>query len=384
MIEGYCDPRFERVKEAFAENFRERDEIGASVSVVLDGKLRVDLWGGFADAERARPWQRDTLVNVWSLGKAMCAFAVLKLMDSGVITPESRVANAWPEFAAGGKADVTFATLMSHRAGLCAVAQPVPEDAFLNWDLMTGALAAQAPWWEPGTAHGYHTNTFGYLLGEPVRRLTGTRLKDYFQQHIAMPLGADFQMGVDARDVSRCADLVHQPRPADAPSPVPSSDASDDDPLVRMRKAIYGNPPLSAYDFNSADWRMAEFPSTNPQSNARAVATIFGEMARVLTGANDGVLSREILDRARQIESDGEDLNVQRPTRFGLGLQLTQPVRPFGPNEGSFGHFGNGGHVGFADPVAGLGFAYHMNHQGYAWRDPRNIALIDATYEALA
>lgn len=381
-VHGICDAKFTRVREAFAQNFSARGDVGASVAVVLGGKLVVDLWAGHADAQRQRAWQPDTLVNVWSLGKAMTALAMLKLADTGGFDIDEPLARYWPEFGVAGKSGITFACAMAHRAGLCGIEQPLPDDAFYHWQVMTEALAEQAPWWEPGTQHGYHTNTFGFLLGEPLRRITGTTLNRYFQQEIAAPLGVDFHMGVAATDVARCADLIQAPRPAQARQVLPESrDMSD--PMTRMRHAIYNNPSLGKLDFNSAAWRLAEFPSTSPQSNARSVATIFGHLAGILAGRQAGLISRDLLARAVQIESDGEDLNVQRPTRFGLGFQLTQPDRPLGPHAGTFGHYGNGGHLGFADPEIDMGFAYHMNHQGYAWRDPRNIALTDAVYESL-
>ncbi|MEX0943990.1 MAG: serine hydrolase domain-containing protein [Pseudomonadales bacterium] len=383
-INGICDSQFSRVQDAFAANFQERGEIGASVCVVLEGRKVVDLWAGHMDAARTIPWHEHTLVNVWSLGKAMSALALLKLMDGGACSPESRVSDTWPEFAAAGKRDITFAQAMSHSAGLCGIEAPLPADAFYHWDTMVSALEAQSPFWEPGQGHGYHTNTFGFLIGEPVRRITGTRLKDYFQREIAGPMGVDFHLGVSKIDVARCADLVMAPRPAQA-RPVTAPDIDQSDPMNKMRQCIYNNPALSQYDFNSTAWRMAEFPSTSPQSNARSVATLFGELSMILAGSRNakGIISKDLLERAVQIESDGEDLNIMRPTRFGLGFQLTQPDRPLGPNPGTFGHYGNGGHLGFADPNIGLGFAYHMNHQGYAWRDPRNIALTEAVYQSI-
>jgi len=381
-IHGHCDSRFERIRSAFIDNFEQREEIGASVALVLENELVVDLWGGYTDAVKTRPWQRDTLVNVWSLGKAITALTLLKLMDTGALTVDDRIATYWPEFAAHGKGDVTFATAMAHRAGLCAIEDPLPKDAFLHWDVMATALANQKPWWEPGSNHGYHTNTLGFLLGEPIRRITGRGINHYLQNHVAGPLGVDFHMGVREQDLARCADLIHSPRPPQARQVLPENPDMND-PMTRMRYFIYNNPSLGNYNFNSAEWRMAEFPSTSPQSNARSIATVFGELADILASKRGGIVSYELLARAAEIASDGEDLNVQRPTRFGLGFQLTQPDRPLGPNEGTFGHYGNGGHLGFADPAIPLGFAYHMNHHGYAWRDPRNIALTDAVYASL-
>lgn len=381
-INGYCDQRFRRVREAFTENFIQHEEIGASVAVCLEGQMVVDLWGGYMDADRKVPWQEDTLVNVWSLGKAMSALAILKLLEEKNIALESRVADYWPEFAAAGKGEVDFSTLLSHRTGLPAIRKKLPEDAFFNWNLMSQALAEQEPWWEPGQAHGYHTNTLGFLLGEPVRRISGQTLNDWFQDQIGQPLGVDFYMGLRKTQLPRAADLIHRERPADKPMNFSLGDESSADPMEIMRYAVYRNPMLQRQGplgNNSSAWRMAEFPSTSPQSNARSVARIFGELAR----PGQKLISQELLARATRIHSDGEDRVLGRPTRFGLGFQLTQPDRPLGPNAGTFGHYGNGGHLGFADPLSAMGFAYHMNHHGYAWRDPRNIKLTDAVYECL-
>jgi CubicO group peptidase (beta-lactamase class C family) len=382
-IHGHCDAKFEAVKSAFSDNFTHRDEIGASVAVVYESELVVDLWGGHKDEARTDPWMQDTIVNAWSLGKAMTALSLLRMFDETGLSPESRLAEVWPEFSTQDKGDITFGCAMAHRAGLCAIEAPMPDDAFMHWDVMTNALEAQKPWWEPDTAHGYHTNTLGFLLGEPLRRKTGKRLRDYFREKIANPLGAEFHMGVENRDLERCADVVSTPRPADA-RPVIPPEPDLTDPMTRMRIAIYTNPSLfGVIDNNSSQWRQSEFPSTSPQSNARSVARIFGEMASTLHYKRDGLIRYDTLARATEIASDGEDLNLQRPTRFGLGLQLTQPDRPLGPNPGTFGHYGNGGHLGFADPTVPLAFAYHMNLHGYAWRDPRNIALTDAVYASL-
>lgn len=379
IVQGHCDSRFQAVADAFAENFSSRGEIGASVAVSLEGQLVVDLWGGHLDANGQRPWLEDSLVNVWSLGKAMSALALLKLMDSGALDPQSRVSDCWPEFAANGKGDIDFTTLMSHQAGLPAVASILPEDAYFNWDLMCNALANQKPWWEPGKGHGYHTNTFGFLLGEPIRRLTGVTLNEYFQTHIAQPLGISFLMGTPESEMHRLADVINMERPADFQANFPLGNEASEDPLSNMRYCVYRNPPLQfegKLGTNSKPWRSSEFPSTSPQSNARSTATVFGTLAM----ADQKLLSAELLSSALKNHADGNDLVLNRPTRFGLGFQLSQPDRPLGPNASTYGHYGNGGHLGFADPTCSLGFAYHMNHHGFAWRDPRNIALTDAVY----
>ena len=380
-VNGYCDTRFRAVAEAFADNFNSRGDTGASAAVCLDGKMVVNVWGGYMDKAGQKPWQADTLVNVWSLGKAMSALALLRLLDEKGIDPESRVSDYWPAFAAEGKGDITFACLMSHQAGLPALAQTLPLDAHFQWDLMCDALAAQKPWWEPGTRHGYHTNTLGFLLGEPIRRITGMSINDWFQKRIGKPMDVSFYMGTPASELHRIAYITHMERPADMAMNFSLGDAKSHDPMERMRHAVYRNPPLERegdLGNNSERWRTAVFPSTAPQSNAASVARIFG----TLVLPDQTLISRELLARATAIAADGTDLVVGRPTRFGLGFQLTQPDRPLGPHAGTFGHYGNGGHLGFADPEARLGFAYHMRHHGFAWRDPRNIALTEALYSA--
>lgn len=378
-IQGHCDARFEAVKSAFADNFEKRGDIGASVAVVVEGHLVVDLWAGYTDADRTRSWQQDTLVNVWSIGKAVTALTLLQVLESHRIDVEEPIASYWPEFAAEGKDQVTFATAMSHRAGLCTVETPLPDDAYLNWELMTDAIARQKPWWEPGTGHGYHTNTIGFLMGEPIRRITGKSLRTYFQEQIAAPLELDFHFGVPVGELHRCADLISMPAGAGY---TPRSQPPDDNEAMNRMRSFLGNPSMATLDFNSDAWRTSEFPSTSPQSNARSVARLFGHLAH-LANNGTGIISPSLMQRAIQVASDGEDLNVRRPTRFGLGFQLTQPNRPLGPNKATFGHYGNGGHLAFADPTVPMGFAYNMNHQGFAWRDPRNIALTDAVYACL-
>ena len=382
-VHGKCDSRFAAVRDAFVANFRDHQEVGACIAVSLENELVVDLWAGWADQNKTRPWQQDTLVNVWSVGKAIAALTALNAFEKYHIDVDSPVADIWPEFAAANKGEISIAMLMSHQAGLCAISDLLPRDAFFHWEIMQAALARQAPFWEPGTAHGYHTNTLGFLVGEPVRRLTGSRFCHWLEREITGPMGVDFYFGVDPTDLHRCAEIASMPRPPSAASNISMGSKKAEDPLERMRYLVYQNPPLMALGVNSDKWRLSEFPSTSPHANARSVATIFGELASSLHHQRDGLISYELLKRASSIHSDGEDLNVGRPTRFGLGFQLTQPDRPLGPNPNAFGHYGNGGHLGFADPAVPLGFAYHLNHQGYAWRDPRNIALTEAVYACI-
>jgi len=374
-IAGVCDARFGAVRDAFAANLATRSEIGAAVTVALDGRVVVDLWGGFADTARRRPWARDTLVNVFSVSKALTTVCALRLVERGVLDLDAPIARIWPEFTA---ADVTLRHVLSHRAGLPALRAPLPADAMLDWATMAAALARQPPWWEPGTAHGYHVNTFGFLVGEVVRRATGRTLGARLRDEIAGPLGADLWIGLPAAEHLRVAEFRWN-------EPVPALDRevlADDD---LMRWATYFNPAgFSGVGFvNTPAWRAAELPSTNGHGTARGVARFYAALAA--GGTIDGVrlLDAATLAQAVTPHSVGPDRVLQRPSAFGLGFQLSQPERRLGPNPGAFGHFGAGGALGFCDPATGLAFGYVMNDMGPRWQNPRNRALIDALYACL-
>jgi CubicO group peptidase (beta-lactamase class C family) len=382
-IEGTCDPRFERVREAFAENFAKRGDVGAAAAVTIDGRAVIDLWGGYADKQRTRPWTRDTIVNVYSATKGVAATCLNRLAGQGRVDLDAPVARYWPEFAPAGKERLPVRWLLSHRAGLPAVSKPLLPDALLQWDVMTAALAQQEPWWEPGTRHGYHALTFGYLVGEVLRRVDGRSLGTYCREEIAGPLGVDFHIGLDARDDARCAEVIASPPPPPgAANPIP---AAAQDPTSMVAKAM--NNPAGAMrlsNVNSRAWRGAEVPAANGHTNARALARFYGALAR--GGELDGVavLSAEQIERARTMQSDGIDAVAGVPMRFGLGYRLTQPAALYGPNPRTFGHTGAGGSLGFADPDAQVGFAYTMNQMGtHILLDPRVMALLDALYASI-
>jgi CubicO group peptidase (beta-lactamase class C family) len=312
----------------------------------------------------------------------------LRLVDRGLIDLEAPVARYWPEFAQAGKAAIPVRMLLSHQAGLPAVRRPLPPGAnILSWATMTAALAEQEPWWQPGTRFGYHVNTIGFLLGEVVRRVDGRSIGTFVREELAGGLGIDFLIGVPPEEDHRVAQWTpYRAAPGEeSQRPWLDRDGSTLEGVDLARLLAYRNPPpLPDGGPNSRVWRAAEFPSTNPHSNARALARLFGGLA--CGGAIDGksLLSPATIERANTIESDGEDAILGRPNRFGLGFQLTIPgIRPLGPGGRTFGHYGNGAVLGFADPDAGLGFGYVCNRAGRSWRDPRNIALIDAAYAAL-
>lgn len=374
-LHGHCDARFTALRDAFADNFRRRDELGAALAVTLDGRLVVDLWAGWADVAGTRPWERDTLVGVFSVGKAMAATCVLLLAERGEVDLDAPVARRWPEFAAEGKEEVTVRMLLAHRAGLPAVRRDVPAAAIYDWRAMAGALAAERPWWEPDTTHGYHVNTLGFLAAEIVWRVSGESIGAFFRREVGEPLGLDFHFGVPAAADPRVAEYAFG-----ASESAQRRRAEQTDPERRfLLDRVYLNPPeLSGIGtVNTRDWRAAEIPSANAHGTARAVAGFYAVLGR-------GLLSPGLLREATTEHSAGDDFVLARPSRFGLGFQLTQPERPLGPGPAGFGHFGVGGSLGFADPDAGLGFGYVMNRSVPGWLNPRNRALIQALYECVS
>jgi CubicO group peptidase (beta-lactamase class C family) len=379
-VGGRCDPRFAAVRDAFAANFAERGETGAAACLVLDGTVVADLWGGWADQAQARPWQRDTLVNVFSVGKGLIAACAARLIGERRLDPDTPVARYWPEFGAAGKAAVTLRQLLSHQAGLPALRDPLPGGSMLDWPLMTGALAAEPPWWVPGSGHGYHVNTFGFLAGEVIRRVTGMTVGAVLRDEIARPLGADVYIGLPAAEHGRVAHFAWPDLPPRAAGPW--AGLAETAAQQRMIINAYANPPdLSGLGVvNTAAWRAAEVPSANAHATAAGVARVYAALAG--GGALDGVrvVDPGALADAVTEQAHGEDLVLRRPSRFGLGFQLTQPERPLGAGPRAFGHFGAGGSVGLCDPDAGVAFGYVTSQMGPRWQNPRNRALIDAVF----
>lgn len=374
-LHGTCDTRFERVREVFAGGFARGAEIGAAVSVVVEGERVVDLWAGHRDEARTKPWERDTLVNVFSTTKGMTALCAHLLIDRGALELDAPVAKWWPEFAANGKAEITFRQLISHQAGLPAVRETLPAEALYDWDAMTQALAAEAPWWEPGTRHGYHAVTFGWLVGEVVRRISGKSLGTFFREEIAEPLGADFYIGFGPELDDRVASLVQGPiSMGDGPSFVEQILQDPDGMTARA----FMNPPVMGDIANSRAWRGAEIPAANGHASAAAIAGIYGAVAQ------GKVLSAQGIERAREVEAYGQDCVIPLVTKIARGFMLAPAEEPCGPNPRAFNHAGAGGSLGYCDPEARLGFGYVMNnmHMGTWLIDPRARDLVEAVYEA--
>ncbi|MCQ9183583.1 beta-lactamase family protein [Streptomyces sp. IBSBF 2953] len=382
QVHGHCDPRFAAVRTAFEENFRERDELGAAVSVTVDGVTVADLWGGWADPARTRAWERDTLVNVWSTSKGPTALCAHILADRGLLDFDAPVAAYWPEFAAAGKERVLVRHLLSHRAGLAGLRERHSLEQLYDWELTTARLAATEPWWEPGTRSGYHALTFGFLVGEVVRRVSGLLPGAFLEREVTGPLGVDFTIGLAEKEAGRAAELVHPPA-------VPASEqAAVFSQLTPAAIAALTNPLAGAAEANSPRWRAAEIPAANGHGTARAVAALYGVFAG--RGAYGGrrVLSAEAAERVREGQGACRDLvlgaGFDHETELGLGLWLSGPNGSYGPNPRAFGHDGFGGSCGLADPEAGVSLGYVMNRMGPRIADdPRKTALIEALYSAL-
>lgn len=389
LIQGECAPQFERVREVFSESFERGDEVGASVCITLEGETVVDLWGGHLDKEKTQPWQRDTLANVYSTTKGITSLAAHRLIEEGRLELDAPVAKYWPEFAAAGKSELPVRYLLSHQAGLVAVAKPLHAGAMEEWDTMTAALAEQTPWWVPGEKHGYHALTFGWLVGELIRRVSGRSVGNYVREEIAEPLGVEFYIGCPEELDPRISEL--HAGPIIAPENGPSFDMVSEilsNPDGMFAKA-FANPlptgPLEAMASRRA-WRAAEIPAANGHTNAHSLARIYTALS--LGGTLDGVtlLSPESIERARTEQVCGEDeILPMRISRFGLGFYMPAEDEPVGPNSEVFGHAGAGGSHGQADPENRMGFGYVMNnlHQGVWMVDPRPRALLAAAYKAI-
>ncbi|MGV9989293.1 serine hydrolase domain-containing protein [Streptomyces sp. NPDC003374] len=382
QVHGHCDTRFAAVRTAFEENFRQRDELGAAVTVTVDGATVVDLWGGWADAARTRPWERDTVVNVWSTTKGPTALCAHILADRGLLDLDAPVAAYWPEFAAAGKEKVLVRHLLSHRAGLAGLRRPHSLADLHDWDLTCARLAATEPWWEPGTRSGYHALTYGFLVGEVVRRVSGLRPGAFLEREVTGPLGIDFTVGLPAKEAGRAAELVHQQ------AGVTGEQGAAFSQLPPAAIAALTNPLAGAAEANTPEWRAAEIPAANGHGTARAVAALYGVLAG--RGSSDGrrVLSAEAAERVREGQGACRDLvlgaGLRHETEIGLGLWLSGPNGSYGPNPRAFGHDGFGGSCGLADPEAGVSLGYVMNRMGpHIADDPRKMALIEAVYGAL-
>lgn len=385
MISGSCAPKFAGVRDAFERNFTHGSEVGAAVAVWVEGDLVVDLWGGWADAARTRPWEQNTLTTVLSGTKGLTSTCVHQLADRGELDLYAPIARYWPEFGRAGKEDISLAMVMSHRSGVIGPRAPMTWQKVTDWDFVCQELAAAEPWWAPGTAQGYHMTTFGFIVGEVFRRVTGCTVGQYLRTEIADPLGADVHIGLSPAGQSRCAERVNKPHMRNLLTSVqaPSHPTSlDDHPKAGLAVAMGFAPDDEVSSYDLTRWRALEFPGTNGQVSALGLATFYNALAQ------EKLIGRGHMDSAR-VSQGGFDTDLVLGPRvadhgWGLGYMLNQRGVN-GPNPRIFGHGGLGGSFGFVDLEHRIGYAYVANYfdATNANADPRSLALSNEVYSAL-
>ncbi|MEO8456868.1 MAG: serine hydrolase domain-containing protein [Chloroflexota bacterium] len=386
-IKGKVKGGFERVKDAFEANFADGADVGASLAVMIDGEMVVDLWGGHADGGCTRPWEQDTIVNTFSTTKGLTALCANQLIEQGKLDPEEPVATYWPEFAQAGKEKLPVKYLLNHKAGLPAVDRMLSPDEQYKWESLVDALAAQKPWWTPGEKHGYHAVTFGSLVGEVIRRVSGMSVGTYLRKNVTEPLGVDYYIGYGPELDAQTADMI--PQPFQTPEPDHPLYAAFTNPQSMTFKAfmISPLPMLNPNYMNTREWRAAEVPAANGHGNARALATIYGALAR--GGELNGVrlLQSDTIDEMRKEQSNGVDQVLTIPMRFGRGFFLELPEYELTKNTTLFGHPGMGGSFGLADPEAKIGIGYAMNKMymppDLVSVDPRWMPIFSSLYASI-
>jgi CubicO group peptidase (beta-lactamase class C family) len=372
-VEGKVEPRFEKVRDVFAANLASGADVGASFCATADGEVVVDLWGGYADPGKTKPWTRDTIVNVYSTTKTMTALTALLLADRGELDFDAPVASYWPEFAAAGKAGVKVSQLMSHSAGLSGWKAPITKDDLYDWEKATSLLAAQAPFWEPGTAPGYHALTQGYLVGEVIRRITGKTVGTVFREEIAEPLGADFHIGLPASEDARVAELI----------PPPAGSAAGDGEQTELQANMSRNPGIDVAETKTRAWRGAEIPAAGGTGNARSIAQVHAILANGGAVKGRRFLSEAGCRKALELQIEGRDLILDYPVRYGMGFGLAGGIVPL-PNPNSMFWGGYGGSLAIIDLDARTSFGYAMNKMAPTTSgDTRALGLAMAMWEAL-
>lgn len=368
-IHGTCAPGYEGVRDAFAANFAEGD-LGASCAVVHRDRMAVDLWGGHRDVAETLPWEQDTIVNVWSTTKMMTALCVLMLHDRGALTVDDPVALHWPEFGRAGKEGVLVRHLLSHTAGLPGFDPPIDAETMYDWDACCRLLAAQAPWWEPGTASGYHASTQGWLLGELVRRVDGRTVGTFFRQEVAEPLGADFHIGLPDTEFARVAEMR---------TDEVGHFADGEGIAGRQRRSE----PEHTQFVNTDRWRRAEFPASNGHGNARSVVSVVSSLASGGEARGVRLLGSDTIERIFEVQAHGTDLVLGTETKFGIGYGLNCPGMPIGVNDRTLFWAGWGGSMAVVDLENQLTVAYVMNRmRDIAAGDLRAARVVFAAHDA--
>jgi CubicO group peptidase (beta-lactamase class C family) len=369
-VHGFCDERYGKVREVFEGNFASGADVGASFCATINGETVVDLWGGSRDAAGTKPWEKNTIINVYSTTKTMTALTALLVADRGALDFNAPVAKYWPEFAANGKANVKVSHLMSHSAGLSGWKETLQTRDLYDWEKCTALLAAQAPYWEPGTACGYHAMTQGFLVGEVIRRVTGRTIGTVFREEIAKPLGADFHIGLPASEDARVAELI----------PPPPGGAIGDGEQSELTRNMSSNPGVDVSETKTRSWRGAELPAAGGTGNARSVALVQSILANGGTLGGKKFLSEAGCRKALELQIEGTDLILGQPVRCGMGYGLPGPMLPL-PNPNMCFWGGYGGSLVIIDLENRATYGYVMNKmQGTTSGDMRAFGLVMAMW----
>lgn len=378
-LQGDVDPTFMPVADAFLAGFSEGRDVGAALGVVVDGVLVADLWAGHRDRRRTELWEEDTLCCLFSATKGIATICILQALADGSLALDENLSTSWPEFDCNEKSCITLREILSHRAGLIGFHEPVDADLLYDWEAVSRALAVETPWWEPGSLHGYHARTFGFLLGEHLRRKTGQRLGGWLREHLAVPHDLDLHIGLEAGDLDRCAQMVPA-RVKAGENAVPESARAMME-AMRDRStptgAAFQNPSLGPGYMNTRQYRMAEFPAMNGHGTARDLAKLYGMLPDLLPAS--------LITEATRVHSSGPDEVLLTHSEFGLGFMLHHEAAPIGVRSGSFGHAGAGGSMAFYDPAARVGFCFVMNQmqQGVVSGGTSAVACTESVYECL-
>lgn len=395
-IDGTCKTGYERVADVFKRNFESNGEVGASVCLTVGGETVVDLWGGIADPKTGTPWTRDTVSIVFSCTKGATAMCAHVLASRGKLDLDAPVIELWPEFGQNGKERVTTRMMLDHSSAVPALRAKVKDSGPYEWDYMTERLATEEPFWSPGTRNGYHGFTFGWTVGEMVRRASGKSLGTFFRDEIARPLGLDFWIGLPEAIEPRVAPILSYQYSAEERQVPFLLDAvtnrGSTPSLFLLNSGAWS--PITA-GANSRDGHAAEIGAANGITNARGLAGLYAPLAN---GGGKLVDAKTLARMGEVSMATHDDATLRIPTRFALGFMKSMDNRKrsvgakvFGEDcdsvimsSAAFGHVGAGGSLGFADPAAGLSFGYTMNRMGPGLlMNGRGQPLIDAAYQSL-
>ncbi len=375
IIHGEVAPGFENIREVFEQSFEEGGEIGASFSVARDGEFLVDLWGGYADRARTKPWERDTLPNVWSTTKGMASLCCALLVDRGLMSYTDKITKIWPEFGVHGKDQLTIGQVLSHQAGLCGFVEETPVNDLYDQNLVADRLANQKPIWEPGSRSGYHAITHGFLAAEIAKRVTEKTIGAFFQDEIGDPWEIDFYIGLPEEEEHRIAEMIE----------APNAEALAGEDQNSSQKLAFGNPAPSPLLPNERAWRAAEIPAAGGRGSACALAKIYDVLANGGAQNNRRLISEDAIAKMTATQIQNEDAVLGFEMRWGAGFMGNPQGLLYGPNEESYGHAGWGGSYGMADPKTGIGVGYTMNQMAAEIAgSSRGMALHGATYAALS